>query len=127
MPGRDLALDANGDLDLTGGGYLVEGQAAIAQRLTIRLKTFLGEYFIDATRGLPWLEWSSTKLGAAELRQIKLAVLGTVQSETGVVSVDPALVVATYDRDTRAVTLSIGGVVTDLGPLDEPVVVEVIP
>ena len=125
MPGRDLALDANGDLDLTGGGSLVEGQQAIAQRLKIRLLTFLGEYFLDSDRGLPWLEWSSTKFDDLTLRQVKLAALGTVQTETGVVSVDPSQCVATYNRTTRLVTVSIAGVVTDLGPLDQPVVVEI--
>ena len=127
MAGRDLALTTDWDLDLTGGGYLVDGQAAIAQRLKIRAQTFFGEYFLDLTSGLPWLEWSATKMDASVLRQIKLACLGVVQGEMGVVSVDPAQVTATYDRATRSVAVEIGGVTTDTGLLSESVVVEVSP
>jgi hypothetical protein len=125
MAGRDLALDSAGDLDLAGGGHLVEGQAAIAQRLTIRLRTFLGEYFLDTTRGLPWLTWSESKMDAATLRQVKLLALSTVRTEDGVTGVDPAQVAATWDSETKRITVGVGGVRTDTGLLDEPVEVTI--
>ena len=55
MTVRDLLLDSTGDLDLLGGGALASDEAAIAQEITVRLHTFSGEYFLDSTRGLPWL------------------------------------------------------------------------
>jgi hypothetical protein len=116
--GRDLALTASGDLDPTNGGRMVEGQEAIAQRLKIRLRTFAGEYFLDTDLGLPWLEWSEGHMTPAILRQIRLAVLGIVRSEQGVTSVDQAQVVVSYDKTTKTVTISVGGVATDTGLLD---------
>jgi hypothetical protein len=54
----DFRLDADGDLDLTNGEISLtgSGQEAIAQRLKQRLSFFLGEWFLDQTRGIPFIQ-----------------------------------------------------------------------
>lgn len=118
MAAQDLLLTATGDLDLTNGGAWTDGQAAIAQEIKIRLQTFLGEYFLDSERGLPWLDWSSTKIDAVILRQIEALSRGEVQAARGVVRVDPAGVRATFTSATKVITVTIDGVQTDVGLLD---------
>uniref|UniRef100_A0A6M3J9U3 Putative structural protein n=1 Tax=viral metagenome TaxID=1070528 RepID=A0A6M3J9U3_9ZZZZ len=118
---RDLALTDTGDLDLTAGGVLLTGKAAIRQELLIRLKTFVGEYFLDTRRGLSWLAWTGSdgrKLDAAVLRQIEALVRAEIVACAGVVRVDPSQVVATYNSSTRTVTVLVAGVTTDEGLLD---------
>lgn len=60
---RELALDTDpasehfGDLLLDGGRLvLLSGSEAVAQRVRVRLLTFLGEWRFDVNRGTPWLE-----------------------------------------------------------------------
>lgn len=54
----DLALDGSHDLDLSAGGdaTLIDGAQRIAQQITITLLTFLGEWFLDVTVGVPYFE-----------------------------------------------------------------------
>lgn len=52
---RTLALDATGDLMLSGGRpVLVSGADAVAQRLRTRLGLFQGEWLLDRQVGFPW-------------------------------------------------------------------------
>jgi len=54
--GRDLALDAEGELVvLEGDLVLLTGAEAFASDLKSRLQTFAAEYFLDTTIGVPWL------------------------------------------------------------------------
>ncbi len=51
----DLKLDINGDLDLsTGDLVILSGVDATAQRLSRKLKFFLGEWFLDTRLGIPY-------------------------------------------------------------------------
>jgi hypothetical protein len=51
----DLQLDDNGDILVTNDALtLVDGDAAIRQHLTIRLRFFLGEWFLDSRLGVPY-------------------------------------------------------------------------
>lgn len=54
----DIKLNtADGDLDTTDLALsLVTETAAIAQHLRIRLRTFLGEWFLDSRIGMPYFE-----------------------------------------------------------------------
>lgn len=57
----DIRLAANDDIDVSGFDsprLFVAGEelAVIAQRLTIRLRTFLGEWFLDETIGVPYFQ-----------------------------------------------------------------------
>lgn len=53
----DLRLDANLDLDLTDDRLaLIEDADAIAQKIGIRLRFFLGEWFLDERVGIPYYQ-----------------------------------------------------------------------
>jgi hypothetical protein len=53
----DFLTNAEGDLDLTDAAFsLVEGDAAIAQRMEMRYRTFLGESVYDRGVGCPWVQ-----------------------------------------------------------------------
>lgn len=52
-----LALTSAGDLSIVNGRLqLVEGRDAIPERLTTRLRTFLGEWEFDRRVGVPYFE-----------------------------------------------------------------------
>lgn len=59
-PGIAVKLDVDGDIVLETDSYgnidfqLVEGSDEVAQALTIRLRTFLGEDRVEPTMGIPW-------------------------------------------------------------------------
>lgn len=52
----DIKLDPNGDVSFLNGESSVTsiGAEDLAQRLQIRLRTFLGEWFMDNTLGVDW-------------------------------------------------------------------------
>lgn len=54
----DILLDSNShDLDTSGYTlHISSGLAATAQRIKIRLKMFLGEWFLDTAAGVPYYE-----------------------------------------------------------------------
>jgi hypothetical protein len=114
MTVRDLRLTADGDLYLIGGGGLVSDEEAIAQEITVRIHTFLGEYFLDSTRGLPWLAWHQRKWSDAVVREARVLIRAELLEVPGVASVqDPGVEIT---RSGTAVTIS-ATVVTDTGEL----------
>lgn len=51
----DFKLDANGDLDISSGGFeIVKGVDAIAQEARIRSKQVQGDWYLDLNEGLPY-------------------------------------------------------------------------
>lgn len=53
----DILLDSDGDIDITdNSASLVTEYEAIAQHLKIRLRTFLGEWFLDTRVGIPYYQ-----------------------------------------------------------------------
>lgn len=53
----DFKLTTTGDLDLTTGDIqLISGSEEIAQHLRIRLKFFIGEWFLDTRLGIPYIQ-----------------------------------------------------------------------
>lgn len=54
---KDLKLDADGDLLIDQYSLkLVDNIDQIIQNISIRLRFFLNEWFLDINAGLPWLE-----------------------------------------------------------------------
>lgn len=51
----DLATTITGDLSIRTGLSFTTGTAAVAQGLRIRLLMFLGEWFLDLSMGIPYL------------------------------------------------------------------------
>lgn len=63
----DVKLDENNDVDSYTSH--VTGDDLVVQRLNIRLQVFEGEYVLDQSAGVPWIEWLSEKrLDLAEIR-----------------------------------------------------------
>ena len=53
----DITLDINWDILVTGSDLtLTTGVDAIKQHLSQRLKTFYGEWFLNAEQGVPYLQ-----------------------------------------------------------------------
>ena len=53
----DFLLNDCGDLDFTEGKLtLLTGVDLIRQRWLIHVRTFLGEYFLDESIGVPWFQ-----------------------------------------------------------------------
>lgn len=115
MP-MDLALDSAGDLPLYGRP--LTGAEQVAQRVRIRLGTHQGEDLRDASVGLPYVTWLTTKPVpvAAIVARVRREVLGT----GGVVSVSGWT--GSLNRSTGALTVSGSAVVADGARLDITVV-----
>lgn len=68
---RALALDDDGDLDLSSGTVtLVSGVDAVAQRIRGRLRLWRGEWFADLTVGVPCLTFLGQKNAAGRAESV---------------------------------------------------------
>lgn len=101
---RNLKIDPlTGDLSLAGGKPLfVEDQEAIAQAIRSALRTVMGEWFLDPTLGVPYIE-------AGQNRSTNPFVLGSVVKAKilavpGVRSVDSMQF--SLDRLTRRLSIA---------------------
>jgi hypothetical protein len=118
----DLRI-SGGDLDLsTGTVELVDDSDAVAQQLLIRLRIFLGEWFLDERVGMPYFQRIlGQKFNEALIAPIfQKAILAVPR----VASVDSFAF--SLDRAARALSLSFK-VRTDLGEeliFDDVVIVE---
>lgn len=100
---HDVRL-VDGDLPhLTGP---VRGDDLTMQRARVRLRTFRGEWVLDAAAGLPYLDWAQRKTPA---EVVALAVAAELEATPGVKRADLRAVVV-----DRALTLS-GTVTLDDG------------
>ncbi len=87
----DLAMDmSSGDLALHGRDLvLVDNAERIAQQIVITLKFWLGEWFLDTTEGVPYLEYILVKNpNMAHIRQIFLEALEQIEGITSVDSLE---------------------------------------
>ena len=83
----DLKLDTTGDLDVTEGDVtLLEGEDATAQYIRTRLRTFLGEWFLDQRIGVPYFE--SILVKNADVRVIESILRRTINTTDGVDTVE---------------------------------------
>lgn len=82
----DLKLDASHDLDFADERlHFVAGEQRIRQQVVITLKTFLGEWFLDNTHGVPYLEHILVKNpNRAEVEAILRAKIKAVPNVVGV-------------------------------------------
>jgi hypothetical protein len=80
-----LMLDNNHDLYLGPDGNLavaVETGDSVAQRVECRLKTFLGEHFLDRTIGVPYYEEVFKK--NPDVGRVRALLLSVVKKVPGV-------------------------------------------
>lgn len=65
--------------DLPAHCILTSGRDAIRQRVEVRLRTVLGEWFLDRAAGLPWSTWLGSKTTPPEVisARVRSEVAGT--------------------------------------------------
>lgn len=114
--GRDLELDAlTHDLKLTAGDLLiVRDMAAIRQEVDCRLRFLLGEWFLDVTVGVPYLQ--SILVKAPNLAAIRTVLRDEILACVGIRSL--TRLDLDYNASTRALTVT-WSATTDLGELVE--------
>lgn len=106
---RTLALDTTGDLAVVGGQLqVIDGADAVRQALELRLSIWQGEWFADATVGVPYLRFLGVP-GALPLAEslLRRAIL----SCPGVASLDRFSIALNAERHatvTFAVTTTAG-------------------
>jgi len=94
----DIKLTADHDLLLYSGDIvLVDGAARIAQQIKVTLLTWYGEYFLDNTFGVPYLE--SIMVKAPNRADIEWILRQRILDVPGVDRVDAMSI--QYDNQTR--------------------------
>lgn len=99
----DLKLTTGHDIEISNGDIvLVSGVAAIAQDCDVRLKTFLGEWFLDTRIGVPYFE----KILGAKPRLVALKGIfrDAIMSTPGIESITDFLI--DYSGATRQLSIS---------------------
>lgn len=104
---HDLALSAEQDL------VLIDGAARIRQQITVTLMTFLGEWFLDQSWGVPYLEKIMVK--APNRAEIENIVRAKVRAVPGVVAVP--MVQIELNAIARRARITLPEIQTDAGPL----------
>lgn len=78
---KDLALDENGDIYISDAGdaIIVNGIDAVKQRLHTRLLRFLGEWYLNISLGVPYIQEILVKNPSqtAVVNNIKKTILDT--------------------------------------------------
>jgi hypothetical protein len=111
----DVELDDDGEIHIDEEGLrLVSGAQAVAQLIRIAILLFLGEWFLNLEKGMPWFqEILGQKFDPVLIRQRLseriLAVPGVAEIMSVAVSFDPDSRAVTVDWEVRA---AFGGTVS---------------
>lgn len=99
----DLALDAKtNDLALNGDVLFIDNAERVAQQIKIQLLTFLGEWFLDVTHGVPYLDYVLIKNPNFTLiRELFREQILKVDGVSNLVSID-----IDFNSATRQMSLS---------------------
>lgn len=99
----DLALDAKThDLALNGDVWFIDNAERVAQQIKIQLLTFLGEWFLDVTHGVPYLDYVLIKNPNFTLiRELFREQILKVDGVSNLVSID-----IDFESTTRKMLLS---------------------
>ena len=110
---RDLALTADGDLELTNGAARLTGVddgENVAQRLRVRLRLWRGDYVLDGRVGIPFRRWlgqkgaASVELAEAVLRRAVATCPGVGRVDAFTFALDPSTRVAAVDFEVTTDT-----------------------
>lgn len=96
----DIQLDSVGDLPDVGA--LLTGADLVAQRIRIRLLTWLGEWPLDKAEGIDWRTITATKPFPLDL--VVTLLRREIDTTPGVLRT--AIVSAAFDVDTQAAAIS---------------------
>jgi hypothetical protein len=105
----DLALDADGDLEIVQDVRFTRGLEAVKQSIQIAIRLIRGEWFYDTTSGVPYWERPGVPAADALLGQtysdlkllaaIREAILSTPHT------VEIVTLSVTFDKPTRTATV----------------------
>ena len=100
---RDLAMNINtNDLVLENGDLLlIDDAERVAQQILISLRFWAGEWFLNTTHGVPYLEYILVK--NPNLAHVQQVLTETIEGVTGVQSVTSMSV--NFDRRGRALAV----------------------
>lgn len=85
---RDIALDINGDWDVSNGDLQMIGdEPAIVQAITIGLEFFQGEWFLDQSAGVPF--WTQVLIKNPDVNQVAGVFRNEILGVQGVLQLDP--------------------------------------
>lgn len=100
----DVALDAKKhDIVIKDGDILlIDNAERVAQQVKIMLLTWLGEWFLDTTHGVPYLEYILVK--SPDLQLIRSILLKKIESVDGVDDVSELEL--DYNRQERKLSVS---------------------
>lgn len=116
----DLKLDRNHDLALTKTGdvELINGVQRVKQQIKVTLLTFLGEWFLNNTWGVPYLEKIMIKSpNRAEIENVIRAKVRDVPGVTAVPSVQVDI-----DAQARQGRITLEDIQTSEGPVTVSVI-----
>lgn len=121
----DIRLDpVTGDIDVsTGDLLLTSGTEAIAQNLRIRLRMFLGEWFLDTRQGIPYFR--NILIKNPRTNVVRSIFRQAILTTPGVTGLDK--LVLDFDNSLRQLDVSFDAV-TDTGEIltfDEVFIIEV--
>jgi hypothetical protein len=121
---RDLALDADGDLELSDGAARLTDVASgenVQQRLRVRLRLWRGDSVLDTRAGIPFRRWLGEK-GAASVALAESVLRRAVATCPGVGRVD-AFAFA-LDPSTRGATVQFSATTDTGAPVSDNVFLE---
>lgn len=83
----DIVLDNKGHIELNGGSLsMIRDRATlVAQRLSVRLRTFLGEWFLDTKMGIDW--YTDVLIKNVTKQTVDTIIQGAVLKDKYVVSI----------------------------------------
>lgn len=103
----DIGLDPKTH-DLPTQPVLIGGQKRIAQQIKVHLLTFLGEWFLDTTFGVPYFE--SILIKSPRRAQVESIIRAKIKSVPGVLRV-PSIQVK-IDNETRESVIEVMNIET---------------
>ena len=98
---HDIYLDANGQIALTA--------TPLDQRIDCRLRTFLGEFWLDQTIGIPYFQEILKK--NPDMQAVRAAFASEIQKVPGVKTLESLSV--SIDRASRKLTVTFSVTGTD--------------
>jgi hypothetical protein len=112
---RYRKLDPNNDYTFGHGGsdYLVDSAQTVAQLIFTTLRLLLGEWFLDTTKGVPWL---TQVVGRNHKDAYDQIIKSTIKGVQGVVDLTDYS--STLDPGSRTLTINQATVITVYGTVN---------
>ena len=106
----NIKLNSDGDWDLQNGQLqIVTGVEEIAQIVTTRLKFFLGEWFLDVRRGVPW--FSKILKKNPNPSEVEAILIQHILDSPGIITLKDSTF--TLDNATRRLTVEFEAISTE--------------